>query len=503
MNFVNKSLILYFLFLQWCFAADFNPSVNISTGLPALNTYPDMEVDNDGNIYVVWVNTSQGGDVLFSMSNNFGETFSDPVNVNQVPDHTTTIGYSGPQVEIWQDTIHVLWTDQRNGYSHTTAYYARSVDFGETWEEMRIGHENGVNFYPELLMDNHGTIHAAFHVYESGSFAYEHIMHRYSNDGGSTWSDFITVNTSAIGEPCDCCPLELFQLPNNQIITAFRNNESNIRDIYSIDWQPESENWENIERITHDEFLINYCPSSGPRFSAIDSRVAVTYMSDIIGENRVYVNVSTNMGESYDRVIPLVDSTMTNVYQNHPSITVTPDSTFHFLWEDTRYGGSIIYGALNVEDTTLTDYTVVGSVTTNSPELAPVIQSDSLGNLFAVWVGRQAGKHIHFATTYETDLEIEEESMANGFSLLKSYPNPFNPTMTIQFELAESQLEQHNISIQIFDISGRIVCTLFQGRLDAGNHSFQWNALKHPSGIYVTKIQSKNQIQTLKSIYLK
>jgi len=424
-------IIISTLLTSYLAGTSFSPGTNVSSGLPALNTYPDMAVGDNGEIYIVWVNTSQGGDVYFTTSDDYGATFTDPVIVNQVLDHTTTIGYSGPQIEVWQGTIHVLWTDQRNGYSHTTAYYARSLDGGITWEELRIGHENGINFYPELFVDDTGTIHASFHQFESRSFMYEHIVHRFSDDGGETWSDFYTVSNYNSGEPCDCCPIELHQLPNGNVITAFRNNESNIRDIYSFDWNPDVRVWENMQRITDDEFEINYCPSSGPRVAGKDSTIAVIYMSDIIGENRVYINLSNTLGNSYDWVIPVTDSSITNVYQNHPSITVTPDSTFHFLWEDTRNSHSIYYGSLTAGDTSVSNVFVLSGNNTNSPELAPVIQSDSLGNLFAIWVDRQAGRHINFATTYTSELSLDHSMMPTAIELNPPFPNPFNPSTTL------------------------------------------------------------------------
>ena len=128
------------------------------------------------------------------MSNDHGQTFTNFSTVNQVENHAITIGFSGPQIEVWRDTIHVIWSDQRNGYDHSTVFYARSIDQGLTWEEIQIGYPNGVNFYPELLIDSQGILHASFHYYLPGSFVYQFIAHTYSSDGGESWSNFNIVS---------------------------------------------------------------------------------------------------------------------------------------------------------------------------------------------------------------------------------------------------------------------------------------------------------------------
>ena len=74
-----------------------------------------------------------------------------------------------------------------------------------------------------------------------------------------------------------------------------------------------------------------------------------------------------------------------------------------------------------------------------------------------------------------------------SFSILSNYPNPFNPTTTIQFDLIETQ---STIAIRIYDINGRLVETLVNGELVAGKHEVQWNAPQSSSGIYFVELMS-------------
>ena len=67
------------------------------------------------------------------------------------------------------------------------------------------------------------------------------------------------------------------------------------------------------------------------------------------------------------------------------------------------------------------------------------------------------------------------------FSLHKPYPNPFNNTISIPMT---SNIKS-DVVIEIFDISGRKIETIFNGQIQPGKKDFQWNANKASSGIYL------------------
>lgn len=79
---------------------------------------------------------------------------------------------------------------------------------------------------------------------------------------------------------------------------------------------------------------------------------------------------------------------------------------------------------------------------------------------------------------------------ANGvpgiFALHQSYPNPFNPTTTINFDLPEPS----HISLVIYDVLGRKVVELENGMKEAGYHSVTWNAADAASGMYFARFMA-------------
>lgn len=95
----------------------------------------------------------------------------------------------------------------------------------------------------------------------------------------------------------------------------------------------------------------------------------------------------------------------------------------------------------------------------------------------------------------------DEITFPTFFELFHPFPNPFNPTTTIRFNIpVEMQLIT---SLHIYDITGRLVETLIDGKMDPGKHKIKWEASNQPSGIYFAVLQSENFVQSQKLILLK
>jgi endonuclease I len=75
------------------------------------------------------------------------------------------------------------------------------------------------------------------------------------------------------------------------------------------------------------------------------------------------------------------------------------------------------------------------------------------------------------------------------FELRQPFPNPFNPTTTIQFNVPATDT-RHVISLRVFDIAGSMVETLVNGTMESGQYEIQWDASQHASGIYFLKMDS-------------
>jgi N-acetylmuramoyl-L-alanine amidase len=86
-----------------------------------------------------------------------------------------------------------------------------------------------------------------------------------------------------------------------------------------------------------------------------------------------------------------------------------------------------------------------------------------------------------------------------AYSLGQNFPNPFNPSTTINFSLAEKQL----VVLKVYDMLGREVAALVNTELDNGKYSRVFDASLLSSGIYFYKLETKNFTSIKKMMLLK
>jgi hypothetical protein len=85
------------------------------------------------------------------------------------------------------------------------------------------------------------------------------------------------------------------------------------------------------------------------------------------------------------------------------------------------------------------------------------------------------------------------------FKLYNNYPNPFNPSTTIRFELAKAG----NLTLKVYDVLGKEVRTLVDEYKTAGSYDVMFTTNNLPSGIYFCKLTSGNQTDVKKMLLLK
>ncbi len=83
--------------------------------------------------------------------------------------------------------------------------------------------------------------------------------------------------------------------------------------------------------------------------------------------------------------------------------------------------------------------------------------------------------------------------------ILSAAPNPFNPTTTLSFTLAQSSLVQ----LDLFDIQGRLVQTLADNVMNAGSHTVTVDGTSLASGIYFANLRVNNQTSIAKLVLMK
>jgi len=112
--------------------------------------------------------------------------------------------------------------------------------------------------------------------------------------------------------------------------------------------------------------------------------------------------------------------------------------------------------------------------------------------------------------TFAGDFEIVDMIVANSsdrvnvtapteFSLSEAYPNPFNPSTTVELTVPEAG----HVSVMVYNITGQFIAELADSYMDANQYQFTWQGENVPSGMYLLRAEYAGQVSTQKLMLLK
>jgi hypothetical protein len=91
-----------------------------------------------------------------------------------------------------------------------------------------------------------------------------------------------------------------------------------------------------------------------------------------------------------------------------------------------------------------------------------------------------------------------------GFSLAQNFPNPFNPSTTIEYSVGDSPSRLgEKVTLKVYDLLGKEVAVLADGRNAAGTYRIRFFASTLPGGIYFYTLRSGSSVQTRRMVVLK
>ncbi|MEJ2617891.1 MAG: T9SS type A sorting domain-containing protein, partial [Ignavibacteriaceae bacterium] len=131
--------------------------------------------------------------------------------------------------------------------------------------------------------------------------------------------------------------------------------------------------------------------------------------------------------------------------------------------------------------------------------LVEIIDENDSTNVYSANANEQGYFKISAITGIETNLR----KVPQDYIILSNYPNPFNPTTAIYFELPKAD----NIKIVIYDILGREVRALYKAFHEAGSGQIIWDGrnnrnLPVAAGIYLCRLKTKEQSKVHKMVLL-
>jgi len=122
------------------------------------------------------------------------------------------------------------------------------------------------------------------------------------------------------------------------------------------------------------------------------------------------------------------------------------------------------------------------------------IKQDKLGNL---WLATGDGL-IEFNKNGIVGINNQNTIIPQDFKIERIYPNPFNPTASIEFSINRLS----NIKIKVSDLSGKEIETLANTNYPHGKYQVTWNAAGFPSGIYFVSLYVNNNFFDAKKLSL-
>ena len=237
------------------------------------------------------------------------------------------------------------------------------------------------------------------------------------------------------------------------------------------------------------------------------------------GDNGRYYNGSSTWNEGFDAYS---SSSFTINALNNPSWTMVesnagdPGGSIDLSWSQDAQTHNVLIARA----------TVPASLNAWSPSQGTGYSAGSTDGDITIVQGSQAGTSytdsgLSDATTYHyrifsenysyyssgtasdsettgTPLNIEPPEIPQDIKLT-AYPNPFNPATRIDYELTQ----QEQVLLQVFNLQGKLICTLVDHKQIPGQHSANWAAQNNAAGIYIIRLSAGNSRSSNKVILLK
>jgi hypothetical protein len=323
-------------------AASFGAPVTVATGA-AHDT--DVAIDKEtGRIYVSWAQdlppvegsnfTPQ--DMYVAMSDDGGQSFSEPVRVNE-EEGTVNAGFNtGTKVMVTGDNkLLATYPLMNSDMSAMNAMATLSTDGGKTFPpEKQVAAADGerLQMYHAIAREGN-NVWIAYLDYSNSPTSVRMVM---SEDEGATFGESMPVEFRT----CECCDNALAVNSKGTLFLGFRDQQHKsanvqIRDTAISRSYDGGHQWTDGVHVGNDNWNFNGCPESGPEL-AVDSsdRLHVIYWTGKPGGPGVYYTWSDDEGETFSDAVTVATA---DFYPPASlDVAVEDDGTAWLVWDDRR-----------------------------------------------------------------------------------------------------------------------------------------------------------------------
>ncbi|MGE5176491.1 MAG: FlgD immunoglobulin-like domain containing protein, partial [Hyphomicrobiales bacterium] len=224
----------------------------------------------------------------------------------------------------------------------------------------------------------------------------------------------------------------------------------------------------------------------------------LTWRDNRDGNNEIYYKEYVP-GVGWDAVDTRI--TINTSSQIEPQVDADPNDNVYLVWTDTRNGSSNpdIYYAERKGGVWAPEISLVGAGTdtTNSVQHFPGITHDGTGRAYVTWsderlpatFGKNKDVFYKYGSGIVTSVDATPAPLLTR--LLRSYPNPFNPSTTVEFTLDRDA----QATLRVYDVHGRLVRGLLDSYVAAGTRTVRWDGRDDAghavaSGTYFLRLQA-------------
>jgi hypothetical protein len=185
-------------------------------------------------------------------------------------------------------------------------------------------------------------------------------------------------------------------------------------------------------------------------------------------------------------------------------IVCSDPSTSLFIWNDWRPQSGIYAQKMDTIGNRLWE---TSDIPVCIPNLSAKVTTDTKGGFIVAGerddfsiVAQQCSRNGNLGEVITAIDKEENGAIPQSFNLYQNYPNPFNPSTTILYSLPNNEW----ISIKLYDMLGKEVMSLFEGKQIAGKYSLMLNAIDISTGVYMLMLRTeRSPPKTIKLILLR
>jgi uncharacterized delta-60 repeat protein len=462
-------------------------------------------VDSDGNIYV----TGTYYDLLGLRNIAIVKYGTDGTLLWTTHIYTPNFSMDNVADMVVDDDGNVFISGVIDGLSTTRAFCAKyNTEGQQEWFSQPDESLDNDSDPVELTVDMDG------YVYVTAASLDGIVTIKYNQEGTELWSEVYSIGGESFCTPSDIDTDEA----GNPIVVGECYLGGGVSEIQTIKYSPEG----SIEWIT--------------QFQSQSNNKALSLQIESNGRINV-LGLSYGPGES-EYVLLKYDNSGNEIWTAVLDEAYTHMSIVGYNWDINAdmvvddYGSVYLTGEVysppEHSQIVTAKYNEEGellwSVTHDAPgslHNSPVgIGVDELGNVyvagFSIW-----GEYLLWGYTYWSStsisklflvkylqpnypVSIDQKIAPLNTALISIYPNPFNPTTTISYDLPK----QSSVNLTVFDIQGRKIVELHDADKPPGNYEVQWNGMdlggnQVSTGVYFCRLEAGDYSQTIKMVYLR